>query len=94
MATVYILFSKTIDKYYIGSCIDISERMKEHNSKKFKSSYTSKVSDWIVVFQIDDLEYSQARDIETHIKRMKSRKYIKNLCKYPDISNKLKLKYI
>jgi putative endonuclease len=35
----------------------------------------------------------QAFQIEKHIKRMKSKKYIKDLKKFPDISEKLKLKY-
>jgi len=42
---------------------------------------------------LDDLTYAQARMIETHIKRMKSRKYIENLMKYPAIAEKLKEKY-
>ena len=44
-------------------------------------------------FYEDDLEYKQARNIETHIKRMKSRVYIVNLKKYPEIIVKLKIKY-
>ena len=93
MATVYILFSKNINKYYIGSCMDINQRMKEHISRRFNLSFTAKADDWIVFFQVDELEYSQARKIEDHIKKMKSRKYIENLSKYPDIINKIKLKY-
>jgi putative endonuclease len=32
-------------------------------------------------------------EIEKHIKRMKSRVYIENLKKYPDVINRLKEKY-
>jgi len=40
-------------------------------------------------FFIDNLEYLQARKIEAHIKRMKSRKFIENLKKYPEIQKRL-----
>jgi len=39
------------------------------------------------------LDYEQARKIEKQIKRMKSKKYIENLKKYPDIVKKLIEKY-
>ena len=31
MATFYILFSKSIDRYYIGNCLDLEKRISEHN---------------------------------------------------------------
>jgi hypothetical protein len=31
MATFYILFSKSIDRYYVGSCLDLEKRISEHN---------------------------------------------------------------
>ena len=31
MATFYILFSKCIDRYYNGSCLDLEKRILEHN---------------------------------------------------------------
>ena len=92
MATVYILYSPTINKYYVGSCINLSERLIEHQIGKYKNSYTAKANDWILFYSIDYLEYRQARLIEAHIKRMKSKKYFKDLMKYKDISlNLIKL---
>ena len=92
MATVYILYSSIKNKYYIGSCINLSERILEHKIGKYKNSYTSKLNDWILFYSMDHLEYKQARLIEKHIKRMKSRKYIKDLKKYESISlNLIKL---
>lgn len=89
MATVYILYSVQLNKYYVGSCLNISERLLEHTSKKYKDSFTAKANDWILFYSIPNLEYNQARLIETHIKRMKSKQYIENLKKYSDISKKL-----
>ena len=94
MATVYILYSKTINKYYIGSCVNLEERLEDHKNKKYTDSYTSFVDDWILFYVINDLEYTQARNIENHIKKMKSRIYIENLKKYEEISFKLKIKFL
>ncbi len=92
MATLYILYSAIINKYYIGSCINLSERVIEHQNGRYKNTYTAKSNDWILFYYIDHLEYKQARLIEKHIKRMKSRKYIEDLKKYESISlNLIKL---
>ena len=37
MATVYIIYSKSIDKFYIGSCKDFSIRLDEHNKGQLKN---------------------------------------------------------
>ncbi len=50
-------------------------------SKKFIDGYTSKANDWELFFSIDSLSYNQARQIELHIKKMKSKKYIYDLKK-------------
>jgi len=94
MAYVYILYSKNLNKYYIGSCLNLQERLEEHSLKKFPNCFTSKDNSWNLFFGIPNLEYKQARNIESHIKNMKSSKYIKNLAKYPEILEKLKEKYL
>jgi putative endonuclease len=48
MFYVYILFSETIDVYYKGFTTNLEERILYHNSRK--SNYTSKVSDWVLVY--------------------------------------------
>jgi len=93
MACVYILYSKTLDRYYTGSCLDLESRLKDHKEGKYFSSFTSKAKDWGVFLSIEDLNYNQARKIEFHIKRMKSRKYIQNLLKYPEIIKRLRSNY-
>ncbi len=93
MATIYILYSATADKFYIGSCKVIDERISQHLSKHFGKAYTSQATDWEVYFLIENLTYEQARRIEIHIKRMKSRKYIQNLKNYPELVSKLISRY-
>ena len=93
IATVYILYSKSIDKFYAGSCNDLQKRLVQHSSKEFDNSYTRQVTDWVLYFAIDNLNYQQARKIEKHIKSMKSREYFQNLRKYPKMVDKLINKY-
>ena len=89
MAAVYILYSPSLNKFYVGSCVDVTERLHQHLASFFPRAFTSKVKDWIVYFSLSDLSYEQARRIELHIKNMRSRKYIENLKRYPEISLKL-----
>ena len=94
MATVYILQSKSLDKFYIGSCKNLTIRIAQHKNNEFSNSFTGKATDWELFLSIHDLNYQQARKIESHIKKMKSKKYIRNLIKYPGIIEKLKQKYL
>ena len=93
MASVYVLYSPSINQYYIGSCKELSERLAQHLSKEIPGAFTGKAKDWILYFSMNGLNYEQARQIEKHIKKMKSRKYIENLKKYPELSEKLIAKY-
>ncbi|MCB9261491.1 MAG: GIY-YIG nuclease family protein [Flavobacteriales bacterium] len=93
MAFVYILKSESLEKFYVGSCINLLERLEEHQSKKYLGSFTTAASDWQLVFKMDNLDYSQARNIEAHIKKMKSKVYIENLIKFPEMTQKLIVRF-
>ncbi|MBU2949823.1 GIY-YIG nuclease family protein [Tamlana agarivorans] len=93
MNFVYILYSISIDKYYVGETLDIQERIKQHNSGFYDSAYTKQTSDWVLYYSISCEDRVLARKIETHIKKMKSKTYIQNLKKYSEITEKLKSKY-
>ncbi|MCU0361358.1 MAG: GIY-YIG nuclease family protein [Bacteroidia bacterium] len=93
MASVYILYSSGLDRFYTGSCNDLSYRTDQHLNKEYIKSFTSKADDWVLFWHFDDLSYKQARAMEAHIKSMKSKIYIQNLKKYPEIMLKLIEKY-
>jgi len=93
MASVYILFSKKLNRFYTGSCLDLLQRLQAHKDKSFMDSFTSKTEDWELFFTINDLDYKQSRSIELHIKKMKSVIYIKNLRQYPGMVAKLIERY-
>ena len=47
--TVYIIYSITIDRYYIGCTSNLEARIIRHNQKS--KGYTGKVNDWKVVYK-------------------------------------------
>jgi putative endonuclease len=91
----YILWSPALKSYYIGSTTtSIAERLSMHNNAYYgKNSYSSKTGDWEVFHMINCENKGQMLKIEKHIKSMKSKVYIENLKKYPEISLKLLEKY-
>ena len=94
MASVYILYSKIIDHYYIGYTIDtIENRIGKHINNFYKNKYTAQAKDWQLYLQISCETNNQARQIENHIKKMKSRKYLSDLINYPEMVVKLLNKY-
>ena len=77
MYWVYILFSRKLDKYYIGSTNDLHRRLEDHN--RGKTPFTKLGMPW-------ELKYTEnfetRKDVirrELEIKRKKSRKYIESL---------------
>ena len=74
----YILFSKKLDKYYIGhTCMALEERLKKHNTNH--KGFTGRTKDWEVVYfeTFDTKKAAYARERE--MKSKKSRKYIEQL---------------
>ncbi|WP_269241340.1 GIY-YIG nuclease family protein [Flavobacterium limnophilum] len=77
MFYTYIIYSKAIDKYYVGSCQDIQERLEDHLNSR--SKYTKQAKDWELKYFETYSSRSEAYQREMQIKKMKSRKYIENL---------------
>lgn len=71
---VYILFSTTLDSYYIGFTSDISARLIRHNKKG--KGFTGKVNDWKFVYQEEFSIKEHALKRERQLKNWKSRKKI------------------
>jgi putative endonuclease len=83
MYYVYILYSASADKYYIGSTSDVSARLQDHNHgtrpnqlKKF----TAKHRPWELKLAIAaGATRSEAVRMERFIKRKKSRSFLESL---------------
>ena len=93
MASVYILFSHKLNKFYVGSCLDLKQRLFDHKNKTYSNSFTKTSDDWQLYFEISGLDGLIARKIEAYIKSMKSKKYIEDLKKYPEMALKLISKF-
>ncbi len=75
---VYILYSKKLDKYYIGYTGDVlDERVRRHNSNH--KGFTGGKGDWVIKHKELFNSKAQATSREKEIKSKKSRKYIERL---------------
>jgi len=74
MFTVYILYSKSFKRYYVGYTNDIERRMSEHNRKKGK--FTDAGIPWVPVHFEQYKIKKEAMDREKLIKSKKSKSYI------------------
>ncbi|MEM7084729.1 MAG: GIY-YIG nuclease family protein [Bacteroidota bacterium] len=89
---VYILRSNKLNRFYVGETSNLNQRLKFHENS-LPHKFTAKAKDWVLFFKIECSNKLQALAIERHIKRMKSKTYIENLKKYPEIIQKLLAKY-
>ena len=90
---VYIIYSESADKYYIGETCNVKERIHQHNSGFYDFSFSKQTNDWQLFWSLDCNSRSQALKIEKHIKRMRNRKFYENLVRFPEISQKLLERY-
>ena len=93
MYSVYILYSPSLNKYYVGTTDNIPNRVHEHNSKFHLGAFTNRGIPWKLFFSIEQLSSKQAYSIERHIKSMKSTAYIIRLKQNEWLVNHLKIKF-
>jgi putative endonuclease len=74
MFYAYIIQSKSLNKYYVGSTSNLDERIERHN--KGRSRYTKNKGPWVLKYKEEFPNLSLARKRENFIKRQKSKKYI------------------
>ncbi|MCD4747370.1 MAG: GIY-YIG nuclease family protein [Bacteroidales bacterium] len=73
----YILYSKSLNKFYYGHSNDIKERICKHNTNH--KGYTGKANDWEIVYTEKHISKSEAYARERQVKKWKNRKRIFNL---------------
>ena len=75
---VYILYSKELDRFYIGHTGEpMEERLRKHLSAH--AGYTSKAKDWILKYSEVHFSKKDAYARELFIKRKKSKQFIQKL---------------
>src|SRR5690554_4649837 len=74
-AACYILFSKALDKFYVGATNDsVQNRLEKHNKHLYGNHrYTAVATDWIIFLAIETNDYPHAIRMERKIKSMKSK---------------------
>jgi putative endonuclease len=77
MYVVYILFSPSLNKYYVGSTLHLSIRLVEHN--RGKSPFTKKGMPWTIVHQIECESHSVAVQLENKIKKRCIGRYLEDI---------------
>jgi putative endonuclease len=82
MFFLYILYSKKVDRYYIGSTDNIEKRLESHLAGI--SRYTAIADDWVVAYSESFATRQEALRRELEVKKKKSRKYIEWLIKKGD----------
>ena len=93
LCILFIIFSVKTGKYYIGETPDVPARLAFHNNVVLNTSSTKTGIPWELFWYLKLENRGIAKKIESHIKRMKNVKYYENLKKYPELSEKLILKY-
>ncbi len=80
MFYIYIIYSKSADKFYTGYSSDPWRRLVEHNTKPF-NSFSSRYRPWELraVFRCGE-SAGDAMKLEKFIKRQKDRNLIIRLC--------------
>ncbi|MBE0572266.1 MAG: GIY-YIG nuclease family protein [Ignavibacteriaceae bacterium] len=74
MYSVYVLFSKKLNKRYIGSTQDVDQRLNEHNLGK--SKFTSGGIPWELIYNESFSTNSEARKRESFLKSGVGRKFL------------------
>ena len=74
---VYILFSETKNRFYIGFTSDMEQRIMRHNQKS--KGFTGYVNDWKIVYTEKYNSKEEAYTREQQIKSWKSRIKIQKL---------------
>jgi putative endonuclease len=74
MVYIYVLFSHSAQKYYVGMTKNIQQRFKEHNAGK--STFTSAYKPWILIYSEFAESYATARIREKYLKSAAGKKFI------------------
>ena len=85
MHYLYILFSKSADKFYVGETYDAEARINAHNQHHYSNAFTKIAEDWETVLVFECGSEVEAVYLETFIKKMKSKIFIQKIMNHPDI---------
>lgn len=82
MYWVYVLYSKSIDKFYKGITSNTSSRLNYHN--KGWNLSTKKGIPWVLIWKTDKPSKKEAAILEKKLKNLTRQKLIRIMLKYQD----------
>ncbi|WJS96123.1 GIY-YIG nuclease family protein [Flavobacterium johnsoniae] len=85
MHYLYILYSNSSQKFYIGETKNIDERVFKHQNHFYSNSFTKIADDWEVVLTFSCSTKDDALYLESFIKRMKSKIFNNKIIANPSI---------
>lgn len=83
MFFVYVLWSDSIQRYYVGSTVDVSNRLREHNAGE--SASTQRGFPWEIVYVEELPTRGGALRKENQIKSRGIRRYLESLGKSREV---------
>jgi putative endonuclease len=75
---VYILYSESVNQYYVGITADIKDRLNRHNQGRSKS--TNKGMPWKLIETFKVLDRSEAVKLEKKIKSRGIQRWLEANC--------------
>jgi putative endonuclease len=85
MHHLYIIYSKSSNKFYVGETHNIDDRIIKHNRHTYSDSFTKIANDWELVMFFNCSNREEATFLEKFIKKMKSRVFIEKIIDNPSI---------
>jgi putative endonuclease len=76
MVYVYILYSGSLGKFYVGSTNNVERRIDQHNSGR--SNFTSKGVPWKLIAKMECKSRGDAMDFEIQIKKRGINRYLQD----------------
>ncbi len=76
MYMVYILYSESLGRYYVGQTKDLEERQERHNQGREK--YTKRGIPWFVVASFTCSSQSEVVRLESKIKRRGIKRFLED----------------
>ena len=87
MYSVYAIFNPKHKKIYIGQTKDLKNRLKLHQERTFKNSYTSRFNGkWILVYEESFKTRQEAIIKEKQLKSYRGREFIKTKINYSGVA--------
>ena len=77
MCTVYALYSKSIDKLYIGQTSDLQQRLISH--REFNQGFTARADDWRIIYSEEYSTRTEALKRERQLKSGGGKRFLRDL---------------